>query len=161
MRGPVQLTFGRSVDPVVTLEHSITRMAVTTAADAEKLGGDNRTMGRKNTIPYGLYRAHGFVSPALAQQTGFASEDLDLLWSGIENMFEHDRSAARGLMAMRRLVVFKHSTALGDAPAHRLFEAVSAHRRDASRPSREFTDYELSIDRGRIPVPVEIVERGA
>jgi CRISPR-associated protein Csd2 len=161
VRGPVQLTFGRSVDPVVTLEHSITRMAVTTAADAEKLGGDNRTMGRKNTIPYGLYRAHGFVSPALAQQTGFTHEDLDLLWNGIENMFEHDRSAARGLMAMRRLVVFKHSTALGDAPAHRLFEAVSAHRRDANRPSREFTDYELAIDRGRIPPTVEILERGA
>ena len=161
VRGPVQLTFGRSIDPVVTLEHSITRMAVTTTEEAEKQGGENRTMGRKNTIPYGLYRAHGFVSPSFARQTGFASEDLELLWSAIENMFEHDRSAARGLMTMRRLVCFKHSTPLGDAPAHRLFESVTARRRDLNRPARDFTDYELAIDRGRIPPAVEVIERGA
>lgn len=161
VRGPVQLTFGRSIDPVVTLEHSITRMAVTTTEEAEKQGGENRTMGRKNTIPYGLYRAHGFVSPSFARQTGFGAEDLELLWSAIENMFEHDRSAARGLMTMRRLVCFKHSTPLGDAPAHRLFESVTAKRRDLNRPARDFTDYELAIDRGRIPPAVEVIERGA
>lgn len=161
VRGPVQLTFGRSIDPVVALEHSITRMAVASEEEAEKQGGENRTMGRKNTVPYGLYRSHGFVSPAFARQTGFANEDLELLWSAIENMFEHDRSAARGLMTMRRLVCFKHSSALGDAPAHRLFEAVTARRRDATRPTREFTNYELTIDRNRIPSSVEVIERGA
>ncbi len=161
VRGPVQLTFGRSIDPVVTLEHSITRMAVATVEEAEKQGGDNRTMGRKNTIPYGLYRAHGFVSPAFARLTGFSTDDLDTLWSAIENMFEHDRSAARGLMAVRRLICFKHGTALGDAPAHRLFEAVTARRRDLGRPSREFSDYEISIDRTKIPAGVEVIEHTA
>lgn len=161
VRGPVQFTFGRSVDPVVALEHSITRMAVATAEEAEKQGGDNRTMGRKNTIPYGLYRSHGFVSPAFARKTGFTADDLEVLWSAIENMFEHDRSAARGLMAVRRLICFKHSSLLGDAPAHRLFEAVAARRRDSERPSREFTDYEISIDRSRIPAGIEVIERAA
>lgn len=161
VRGPVQLTFGRSIDPVVTLEHSITRMAVATAKEAADQGGDNRTMGRKNTIPYGLYRAHGFVSPAFAKQTGFSTADLDTLWSALENMFEHDRSAARGLMTVRRLTCFKHRTALGDTPAHRLFESVTARRRDAERPSREFTDYELSLDKMKIPTGIEVIERAA
>lgn len=160
VRGPVQLTFGRSIDPVVTLEHSITRMAVATAEEAEKQGGDNRTMGRKSTIPYGLYRVHGFVSPALAKQTGFGAEDLDLLWSAIENMFEHDRSAGRGLMALRRLICFKHSSALGDAPAHRLFDALTVRRKDSTKPSREISDYEIALDRDKIPPGIELVERG-
>lgn len=117
VRGPVQLTFARSVEPVMTLEHSITRMAVATEAEAEKQGGDNRTMGRKFTIPYGLYRAHGFVSAHLAKQTGFGEEDLELLWQSLERMFEHDRSAARGEMATRGLYVFEHDSALGNARA--------------------------------------------
>jgi CRISPR-associated protein Csd2 len=105
VRGPVQLTFARSIDPVVSLEHCITRMAVTTPADAEKQSGDNRTMGRKFTVPYGLYRAHGFVSAPLANQTGFSQEDLDLLWEALTNMFEHDHSAARGMMQTRGLYI--------------------------------------------------------
>lgn len=161
VRGPVQLTFGRSIEPVVTLEHSITRMAVAKTEDAEKQGGDNRTMGRKNTIPYGLYRAHGFISPALAKQTGFGTNDLDVLWSAIENMFEHDRSAARGLMALRRLTCFKHSSALGEAPAHRLFESLTVRRKDSTKPSRDFSDYEVMLDGTKVPSGIEVVERGA
>jgi hypothetical protein len=126
VRGPVQLTFARSIAPIVALEHSITRMAVATEAEAEKQQGDNRTMGRKHTVPYGLYMAHGFVSSFLAKQTGFGEEDLELLWQALEQMFEHDRSAARGEMATRGLYVFKHDSELGNARAHELFERISA-----------------------------------
>ena len=143
VRGPVQLTFARSVDPVVTLEHSITRMAVATEAEAEKQSGDNRTMGRKNTVPYGLYVAYGFISPALASQTGFTEEDLGIFWKALTDMFEYDRSAARGLMATRKLIVFKHSSALGDAHAHKLFEGVKITR-NVEVP-RNFSDYTLDI----------------
>jgi CRISPR-associated protein Csd2 len=146
VRGPVQLTFGRSVDPVVTLEHSITRMAVTTEDDAIKQSGDNRTMGRKNTIPYGVYVAYGFVSPALAAQTGFSQEDLDILWKALIDMFEHDHSAARGLMATQKLIVFKHASALGNAPAHQLFKTVKIEKKKNVEVARDFDDYELSID---------------
>ncbi len=146
VRGPVQFTFARSIDPVVAAEHSITRMAVATQAEAEKQGGDNRTMGRKNTIPYGLYRGHGFVSAAFARQTGFGTDDLTLLWEAIHQMFEHDRSAARGLMGMRDLIVFEHDSALGNAPAHALFERVKVTRRDPTVPARDFTDYAVTID---------------
>ena len=145
VRGPVQLTFARSVDPVVTLEHSITRMAVATEAEAEKQSGDNRTMGRKNTVPYGLYVAYGFVSPALAAQTGFSEEDLDVLWSALVNMFEHDHSAARGMMATQKLIVFKHDTALGNAPSHSLFDLVKITRKDEVSVPRKFADYNLSV----------------
>jgi CRISPR-associated protein Csd2 len=159
VRGPVQLTFGRSVDPVVALEHSITRMAVATEAEAEKQQGDNRTMGRKHTIPYGLYVAHGFVSPFLAGQTGFCQEDLNLLWEALCNMFEHDRSAARGLMSTQRLIVFKHESALGNAPAHALFKRVRLSRKEASRPARGFEDYRLEIDRKELPEGISIIEK--
>jgi len=145
VRGPVQLTFARSVDPVVTLEHSITRMAVATEAEAEKQGGDNRTMGRKNTVPYGVYVAHGFISTHLAAQTGFSKEDLDLFWDALCNMFEHDRSAARGFMSSRRLVVFEHENALGKAPAYRLFNTVKTGSAK-QQPARRFEDYEASIE---------------
>jgi CRISPR-associated protein Csd2 len=144
VRGPVQLTFGRSIDPVVTLEHSITRMAVATKEEAEKQGGDNRTMGRKNTVPYGLYLAHGFVSPALAAQTGFSDADLGLLWTALETMFEHDRSAARGLMSTRALVIFEHALPLGCAAAHSLFDRVKAVRR--TPVARAFADYSVTLD---------------
>lgn len=147
VRGPVQMTFGRSVDPVVTLEHSITRMAVTTPAEAEKQQGDNRTMGRKNTVPYGVYVAHGFVSAHLAEQTGFSENDLDLLWEALINMFEHDRSAARGLMATQKLIIFKHRSALGDAPAHELFKRIQIGRKDVIKPARDFSDYEFKFDK--------------
>lgn len=141
VRGPVQLTFGRSVAPVVALEHSITRMAVATEAEAEKQAGDNRTMGRKFTVPYGLYRAHGFVSAHLAKQTGFGEDDLKLLWESLTNMFEHDRSAARGEMSTRGLYVFKHEGELGDAQAHALFNLVQVKQNDPDTPARGFADF--------------------
>lgn len=147
VRGPIQLTFARSVDQVVSSEHSITRMAVATETEAEKQGGDNRTMGRKFTIPYGLYRAHGFVSAPLARQTGFSQEDLDLFWEALQNMFENDRSAARGLMGARRLVIFEHSSLMGNASAQDLFDRVKAERAtDSGKPARDFSDYRVTLD---------------
>lgn len=158
VRGPVQLTFARSVDPVVSLEHSITRMAVATEAEAEKQGGDNRTMGRKFTVPYGLYRAHGFVSAPLANQTGFSAEDLELLWESLNNMFEHDRSAARGLMGTRKLIIFEHSSKMGNAPVQKLFNTISVKKLDANKPARDFSDYEISIAKNDIPSSVQVIE---
>ena len=157
VRGPVQLTFARSVEPVVSLEHSITRMAVATEAEAEKQHGDNRTMGRKFTIPYALYQCHGFVSAPLAQQTGFRDEDLTLFWEALQNMFEHDRSAARGEMTARKLVVFKHDSALGNAHAHKLFDRITIKRKDGSvGPARNFSDYEISVNETDVPTGVTI-----
>jgi len=158
VRGPVQLTFARSIDQVVTLEHSITRMAVATEAEAEKQQGDNRTMGRKFTIPYGLYRCHGFVSAPLAAQTGFSKEDIDLFWDALKNMFEHDRSAARGEMNTRKLIVFKHESAYGNAPAHKLFERVTVARKDTSRSARAYSDYDVTIDKSKLPSGVTVEE---
>jgi CRISPR-associated protein Csd2 len=156
VRGPVQLTFARSVDPIITLEHSITRMAVATPAEAEKQSGDNRTMGRKNTVPYGIYVAHGFISPHLAAQTGFTEDDLSLLWEALVNMFEHDHSAARGEMSTCKLVIFKHDSALGNAPSRSLFDLVSVKKKDKSKPARDFSDYEIVINKGGLPVGVEV-----
>jgi CRISPR-associated protein Csd2 len=157
VRGPVQLTFGRSAEPIVQLEHSITRMAVTTEDEAQKQGGDNRTMGRKFTVPYGVYVAHGFVSAALAQQTGFSNADLDLLWESLQNMFEHDRSAARGKMATRGLYVFEHDSKLGNAPAHALFDRIRIARADGSEgPARRFSDYSVSVDAAGLPDGVRL-----
>lgn len=144
VRGPVQLTFARSVDPILSLEHSITRMAVTKDTDAEKQSGGNRTMGRKNTVPYGLYVAHGFVSAHLARQTGFDANDLQLLWDALFNMFEHDRSAARGLMSTQKLIIFKHPNALGNAPAHRLFDTIKIERKEGVSVPRCASDYKIS-----------------
>ncbi|MFH1038031.1 MAG: type I-C CRISPR-associated protein Cas7/Csd2 [PVC group bacterium] len=154
VRGPIQLTFARSVDQIVPLEHCITRMAVTNERDLEK----ERTMGRKFTVPYGLYLCHGFVSAPLAEQTGFSEEDLSLLWESLTNMFEQDRSAARGEMTTRKLIVFKHDSKLGNAPAHKLFELVTIKRNDESKPPRAFSDYELKIDRDKVPQGVELIE---
>jgi CRISPR-associated protein Csd2 len=162
VRGPVQLTFSRSIDPIVPLEHSITRMAVATPEEAAKQEGGNRTMGRKATIPYGLYRAHGFVSPSLAdgeRGTGFSEADLDLVWQGLAEMFEHDRSAARGLMSARALYIFKHESGLGNAPAHKLFERITVKRNDQAAPARAFSDYSVSVDREGLPDGVELTER--
>lgn len=160
VRGPVQLTFARSVDPVVTLEHSITRMAVATEAEAEKQSGDNRTMGRKNTVPYGLYVAYGFVSPALAAQTGFSEEDLELLWSALGNMFDHDHSAARGLMATQKLIVFKHESALGNASSHKLFDLVKISKKADVAVPRKFADYEVTVpEEASLPAGVEVIEK--
>jgi CRISPR-associated protein Csd2 len=121
-------------------------MAVTTAADAEKQSGDNRTMGRKFTIPYGLYRSHGFISAPLAAQTGFSEDDLNLLWEALTSMFEHDHSAARGMMATRGLYIFEHDSKMGNAPAHELFDRVTVKRKDTSKAARSFADYDVSIN---------------
>lgn len=157
VRGPVQLTFARSVDPIVALEHSITRMAVATEGEAEKQQGDNRTMGRKHTVPYGVYVAHGFVSSFLAKQTGFGEDDLELLWQALSQMFEHDRSAARGQMSTRGLYVFKHSSELGDAPAHALFERIKVRKAPTVDVPRAFADYEVSVDQTDMPTGVSLV----
>jgi CRISPR-associated protein Csd2 len=146
VRGPIQLTFARSLDPIVASEHSITRMAVTTNAEAEKQQGDNRTMGRKFTVPYGLYMAHGFVSSFLAKQTGFSDDDLAVLWDALSTMFEHDRSAARSEMATRGLYVFKHDSELGNAPAHKLFDLIQVERSNGGdSPARSFGDYSVTL----------------
>ena len=146
VRGPVQLTFARSVEPIVALEHSITRMAVATEAEAEKQQGDNRTMGRKHTVPYGVYVAHGFVSSFLAKQTGFGDDDLELVFQALGQMFEHDRSAARGEMSTRGLYVFKHDSELGNAPAHALFERLQVKPTEPGTVARSFDAYSVVFD---------------
>ena len=160
VRGPVQLAFATSVEPVLPLEISITRMAVTKVEEAEAQSGDNRTMGRKHILPYGLYRAHGFVSAKLAERTGFSDDDLQLLWNALINMFEHDRSAARGEMAARKLIVFEHENAMGNAPAHVLFDAVKVQRAEGTedRPARSFADYLVSVDAEAMPKGVSVRE---
>lgn len=142
VRGPVQLTFARSVDPIVALEHSITRMAVTNEKDVEK----ERTMGRKHTVPYGVYVAHGFVSSFLAKQTGFGDDDLELVFQALEQMFEHDRSAARGEMSTRGLYVFKHDSELGNAPAHALFDRLNVKPNEGGAVARSFDAYSVQFD---------------
>lgn len=156
VRGPVQLTFARSIDPIVAQEHSITRMAVATEAEAEKQGGDNRTMGRKFTVPYGLYVAHGFISAHLANQTGFNEDDLELLWQSLVNMFEHDRSAARGEMSTRGLYVFKHDSQLGNAPAYSLFERIQSKLKDGIVVPRSFDDYQVDVNDTGLPSGVTL-----
>jgi CRISPR-associated protein Csd2 len=147
VRGPVQLTFARSIEPIVTLEHSITRMAVATEREAVKQSGDNRTMGRKFTIPYGLYLTHGFISAPLAKQTGFSTDDLGLFWDALQNMFEHDRSAARGLMTAQRLVIFEHSSMMGNKPVQELFDRVTVeHKHNSDEPARDFSQYAVKLD---------------
>jgi CRISPR-associated protein Csd2 len=178
VRGPVQLSFARSIEPVVPLEISITRMAATSEkekAEREKGDGDerreNRTMGRKHIVPYGLYRAHGFVSAKLAERTGFSQTDLAFLWEALANMFEHDHSAARGEMSTRKLIVFKHASVLGNAPAHALFDRVTVGRvagdeirlpgdprLDNLPPARRFSDYRVEIARDGLPEGVEIIQ---
>lgn len=156
VRGPVQLGFACSVDPIDVQEISITRIAVTTEADA---ADKNNTMGNKFIVPYGLYRMNGYVSAKLAQRiTGFCDEDLNMLWQAIINMFEFDRSAARGNMAVRKLYVFKHGSALGDAPSWKLFDAIHIHRRDGVEVARSFGDYNVRIDRESIPSAVTVDE---
>jgi CRISPR-associated protein Csd2 len=145
VRGPVQMTFGRSIDPVAPMEHSITRMAVATEAEAEKQSGENRTMGRKFTVPYGLYRSHGFISAHLARQTGFDDADLELFFQAVCQMFEHDRSAARGEMSTRGLYVFKHESELGNAPAHALFDRLTV-KREGDDVTRDFRAYSVLFD---------------
>lgn len=167
VRGPIQLTFARSAEPVMPLEISITRSSVTNEKDIDK----ERTMGRKHIVPYGLYRAHGFINAKLAEKTGFSDGDLGLVWDALRDMFEHDRSAARGEMTGRKLIAFKHESALGNARAQDLFERVSIHRRNNGDaypvgdkrthnwpPARAYSDYEVRVDRDNVPQGVEILE---
>ena len=157
VRGPIQITFARSIDPIAVMEHSITRMAVATEKEAEKQGGDNRTMGRKATVPYGLYVCHGFISANLANQTGFSEEDLALFWDALQNMFDVDRSAARGLMSAQKLIVFKHESVLGNAPANKLFDLVKVEKKCDGAP-RKFEDYEVIVDSSNLPNGVTVEE---
>lgn len=157
VRGAIQLTFARSVDTIATAEHTITRMAVATEKEAEKQGGDNRTMGRKATVPYGLYVCHGFISANLAQQTGFSEEDLELFWDALKNMFDVDRSAARGLMSAQKLIVFKHDSVLGNSPANKLFDLVKVEKVCDDAP-RSFSDYTVTIDKEGLPENVTVEE---
>ena len=160
VRGPVQFAFAQSIDPIVPLEASITRMAVETRKEANSQDGDNRTMGRKTYIPYGLYEVHGFISAPIAKQTGFSEDDLELFWSALLNMFDHDRSAARGEMAAQKLIVFKHDSELGNAPAHKLFDLVTVKRAtDIVKPARAFSDYNVTIDRTNMPQGVTLEEK--
>ncbi len=158
VRGPIQLTFARSIDPIATSEHSITRMAVATEEESKKQNGDNRTMGRKSTVPYGLYLCHGFISANLAKQTGFDEDDLKLFWEALKNMFDQDHSAARGLMSARKLIVFEHSSELGNAPASALFDLVKVNKKDPAKVARAFSDYEVAIDRTGLPAGVNLEE---
>lgn len=157
VRGPVQFAFARSVDSIVTSEHAITRSSVTNERDAEK----ERTMGRKFTVPYGVYRMHGFINPFLASQTGFSDADLDLLWEALANAFQFDQSAARpaGSMAPRRLIVFRHDSELGSAPSHRLFDAVTIAKRASECAPRAFSDYAVEVDTAAIPAGVTVEDR--
>ena len=157
VRGPIQFTFARSVDSIAAAEHSITRMAVATEAEAEKQSGDNRTMGRKATVPYGLYVCHGFISANLAKQTGFDENDLGIFWDALKNMFDCDHSAARGLMSAQKLIVFKHDSVLGNAPANKLFDLVKVEK-NCDGVARKFTDYTVSIDKDNLPQGVTIEE---
>lgn len=158
VRGPVQLGFARSVDPVIPQEMTITRVAITTEADAEKKGTE---MGRKYIVPYGLYRCEGYVSANLARKaTGFSEEDLALLWEAILNMFEHDRSAARGNMSVRKLIVFKHDSELGNAPAYKLFETITVKRKENVSVARSYRDYEVIVDEAAIPQGVTCMQMG-
>lgn len=157
VRGAVQMTFARTVDPIASSEHSITRMAVATEKEAEKQSGDNRTMGRKATVPYGLYVCHGFISANLAMQTGFTEEDLELFWDALKNMFDVDRSAARGLMSAQKLIVFRHESALGNAPANKLFDLVNIKKNCDGAP-RSFSDYTVTIHEENLPKGVSVDE---
>jgi CRISPR-associated protein Csd2 len=159
VRGPVQLTFARSLDRIFSTEHGITRQAHTTEKDQQEKGGATGagTMGNKHTVAYGVYRTHGFVNPHFAAATGFSEADLEVLWQALTNMFDLDRSAARGEMACRGLWAFRHPTALGVAPAHRLFERIKVHRKAGVEAPRAFSDYEVTVDDRELPEGVELV----
>lgn len=157
VRGPVQLGFAKSIDPIIPQEITITRVAITTESDAE---GKNTEMGRKYIVPYGLYRVEGYVSANLARKvTGFSEEDLELLWQAIINMFELDHSAARGNMSVRKLIVFKHESELGNAPAFQLFEKVKVKRKDESKPARRYEDYEVLVEEQNLPDGVTCIQK--
>lgn len=160
VRGPVQIAFAQSIDPIIPLEVSITRMAVTSEKESEKQDGGNRTMGRKHIVPYGLYRVHGFISAKLAERTGFSDADVEKIWQALANMFEHDRSAARGEMTARKLIIFKHADALGNQAAHQLFDRVKVIRvqGESGSPAQSFNDYQINVFQEGLS-GIEIIER--
>jgi CRISPR-associated protein Csd2 len=162
VRGPVQIAFAMSVDPVVDLEQALTRVAVTTKKKADdqiaKYGQVMPEMGRKSLVPYGLYVMHGFFSPYLAQDTGFTNEDLKLLWESLTRIFESDRSAARGVMSTQKLVIFQHDSPLGNAPAHALFRRVKIERIDKKKPARAYADYDVKVDKDNLPSGITVFE---
>ena len=158
VRGPVQLSFSRSIDPIISLEATITRMAVETAKEARTQEGGNRTMGRKAYIPYGLFQTHGFISASFARQTGFSEEDLELFWQALINMFDHDRSASRGEMAIQKLIVFKHNSELGNALSQNLFALVKTERINKGKPPRSVSDYRITVDAKSAPQGVGVIE---
>ncbi len=157
VRGPVQINFAKSIDPIMPQELSITRMAVATEAESKKQKGDNRTIGKKALISYGLYRTEGYISAHFAQNTGFSEDDLLMLWQSLINMYDHDHSAARGKMNSRKLIVFKHNSRLGNAPAHKLFDLITITKKD-DLPPRNFNQYSIEINRDKLPDGVEIIE---
>jgi CRISPR-associated protein Csd2 len=156
VRGPLQFTFATSVDRIVPLEQSITRMAVTTEKESAGQEGGNRTMGRKTILPYALYRAHGFLSPQLAAQTGFTTDDLELLKQSLNMMFDHDRSAARGQMAPQACIAFRHDSPLGNAPAHKLFQRIQISRADDGKPARDYSDHVVTVDETNLPSGITV-----
>lgn len=156
VRGPVQFGFARSIDPIIQHEVTITRVAVTSEEDA---ADKDREMGRKHIVPYALYRMEGFVSASLAERTGFSQNDLEVLWEALENMFDHDRSAARGKMAARRLIIFEHSSKLGNAPAQKLFDSVVVSRINDTMPPRQFDDYRVEVNEQLVPNDVRVIDR--
>ena len=160
VRGPVQIAFAQSIDPIIPLEVSITRMAVTSEKESEKQDGGNRTMGRKHIVPYGLYRVHGFISAKLAERKGFSDADVEKIWQALANMFEHDRSAARGEMTARKLIIFKHADALGNQAAHQLFDRVKVIRvqGESGSPAQSFNDYQINVFQEGLS-GIEIIER--
>jgi len=157
VRGPVQLAFGKSIDPIVPREVTITRVAITTEEKAESASTE---MGRKHIIPYALYRQEGYISANLAQRiTGFSEDDLELLWTAIINMFEFDRSAARGKMALRDLIIFRHESALGNAPSHKLFDTVKVEKKEKAKPARLYSDYTVEVNEAAIPTGVTVIRK--
>ncbi|MFR9514829.1 MAG: type I-C CRISPR-associated protein Cas7/Csd2, partial [Rikenellaceae bacterium] len=159
VRGPVQMTFARSVEPIIPVDNCVVRQAVATEKESEKQKGENRTMGRKYTIPYALYVGYGYISANLAAQSNFTEDDLELFWQGLENMFEDDRSSLRGQMAVRKLIIFKHSSKLGNAPANRLFDLVEVAPKDSMNVARNFKDYEVTINKEALPKGVKLIEK--
>ncbi|MFI3294079.1 MAG: type I-C CRISPR-associated protein Cas7/Csd2 [Rikenellaceae bacterium] len=159
VRGPVQMTFARSVEPIIPVDNCIVRQAVATEKESEKQKGENRTMGRKYTIPYALYVGYGYISANLAAQSNFTEDDLELFWQGLENMFEDDRSSLRGQMAVRKLIIFKHNSKLGNAPANRLFDLVEVTPKGLMNVARNFKDYCVTINREALPKGVKLIEK--
>ena len=159
VRGPVQMTFARSVEPIISISNCITRQSVTTEQESERQKGENRTMGRKYTVPYALYLGYGYISANLAVQSGFTEEDLSLFWQGLVNMFEEDHSSLRGRMCLRKLIVFRHQSKFGNAPSGVLFDLIKIEKKNPDTPGRDYRDYVVTINLDALPKGVELKEQ--